>query len=60
MRLFAIPLGHFLLSNLGTRFCFRGRAITPRVSNLHDYVDHVFKIPKEFVEIQNLELSSKF
>jgi hypothetical protein len=45
VQLFAVPLGHFLLSNLRTRFCFgvgRG-AVTPRVSNPHDYIDHVFK-----------------
>jgi hypothetical protein len=37
MRLFVVPLGHFLLSNLKMRFCFRGgRVVTSRVSNLHD------------------------
>ncbi len=35
------------LSNLGTRFCFRGEAITPHVSNPQGYNNHMFKRPYE-------------
>jgi hypothetical protein len=34
--------------------------VTPRVSNPHDYVDHVFKRPKELVGTQNLDLIQSF
>jgi hypothetical protein len=36
MRLFAAPLGHFLPSNLGTRFYFRGEGCDTCVFSLHD------------------------
>jgi hypothetical protein len=38
----------------------KSRRVTPCLSNLHDYIYHVFKRPEEFVRIQNLSLNSKF
>jgi hypothetical protein len=52
VRLFTVPLGTFLRSNLMMSFCFRGRVVTPGVSNPHDYVDHVFKRPKSCLEFK--------
>jgi hypothetical protein len=34
--------------------------VTPHFSNPHDYVDHVFKRPKELVGTQNLDLIQSF
>jgi hypothetical protein len=47
------PLGPILLSNLEMRFCFRGEGYNTHVSNLQDYVNHMFKRPYEFDGFQN-------
>jgi hypothetical protein len=45
MRLLVVPFEPFLLLNLEMKFCFRGRVVTPRVSNPYDYVNHMFNRP---------------
>jgi hypothetical protein len=44
----------------GRDFVLGGRAVTPHISNPHDYVNHMFKETQSVDEFPNLEANSKF
>jgi hypothetical protein len=44
--MFVLPLGPFLFEILGRDFVLGGRAVTPHVFNLQDYVNRMFKRAK--------------
>jgi hypothetical protein len=46
------PFKTLSLLNLKTRFCFMGRAVTPHIFNLQDYVNHMFERAKSSMELK--------